>query len=178
MTDAEMMQAARYAAEAIVRKWPRLYEREDVEQEAALWLVEHPERVERARLDSGELYIPQVVAEVLKPLARQAKKDRAKALGVSTRYQSTYTREQVEVILASAWSEADEHPVIVQENETGITAKTDPAYGGNFPVQVLDVRRAMARTCSVEEQRCLFVRYMMGETGRAAAHHALVSRHD
>jgi hypothetical protein len=178
VTDDEMMQLSRLAGEALARKYPYVIEAEDARQDAAEWMLTHTERVERARLDNGHLYIPQVIAEILKALTPGAKQAKAKALGVSTRYQSTYTREQVEVILASVWAEADEHPVIVQENETGITAKTDAAYGGNFPVQVLDVKRAMDRVCDKREQRVLFVRYMMGETGRAAAYHSGVSRHD
>jgi hypothetical protein len=177
MTDDELLTLASASAAAMARYAP-YYAPEDAYQDAAEWLLTHTPRVERARMEDGTIFQKQVRAEVTKALVPKAKRAKAQALGVSTRYQSTYTREQVEVILASVWAEADEHPVIVQENETGITAKSDPAYGGNFPVLVLDVKRAMARVCSTQEQRVLFVRYMMGETGRAAAYHAGVSRHD
>lgn len=178
MTQDELLQVSRLAADALVKKYGALHiEHEDAAQDAAEWLLTHDERVERARLDNQALFLPQVLAEVLKALAPKAKKTKAARLGVSTKYQSTYTREQVEVALGSAWAESDQHPPVV-ENETGIRAKVDAAYSGTYPVMVIDVRTAMERACTKSQQRALFVRYMMGLTGRAAAYHAGIPRSD
>lgn len=177
MDTPEIFDVAHIAATTLSRKYGPYVSYDDARQDAFVWLLEHPKRVEHAKFeDTGQVYIPQLVSEVLVALTPQAKRTKAEALGVSLRYQARYTREQVEVALASVWAEADEHPV-VQPEEGGRQVRSDPTTRGNYQAMVIDVRQAMLEVCTKEEQRVLFVRYTMGVDGaREGGYHAATTR--
>ena len=132
---------------------------DDMTQEAVLWLLEHPRRVERARLDDGTLHRNRLVAEVVtERLAPVARRERREALGDASEDQYTYSARVVEVLLPFAFEQAV--PRAIQQNEGG-RARGNKAEGGSFEVMVMDVRRAVERLGS-SDRAVVFTRAVGG----------------
>lgn len=174
--DDDVLAAARAAARAINRQYPHYAEYEDFYQEGLLWAWTHPQRVEHARLEDGKIYHQQLVSEILRYLVPRAKRAKAQALGVSSSHQSRYTYEAVEAVLTGVW---DPTPTPTPgSQETAGRGRPDPAYGGNYQVSLMDVRGAVEKVLSRNEQRALFSVYHLGATGRAGQHFSGVPRGD
>lgn len=165
---------ARQAARRLVIKYGPYVEFDDMLQEGLLWLWQHPQRVERARDDEGRLYQGRVIGEIQTALIPKAKKIKAQALGVSTRYQSRYSYEAVEAVLPAYW---DPTPTSTPGTpETAGRGTPDPAYGGNYQVALMDIRRAIDLTVSRDNKRLLFTVYGLGATGKAGQYFSHVPR--
>lgn len=163
MPDAQLF-AARKAARYTYQHYAPYVEYEDMLQEGLVWLWRHPERIEAATLDDGQVYQPRLVSEIMRFLTPRAKRAKAQALGVSAKGQSRYTYEAVESVLPALW---DAVPTQTPGTpETAGRGAPDPAYGGGFQVAVMDVQRAYDRTTSREGKRLLFTTYGMGTKGR------------
>lgn len=173
MADGEVF-AARKAARFTHQHYAPYVEYEDMLQEALVWVWQHPERVEHAQFEDGNLNQPQLVSEIMVYLTPRAKRAKAAALGVSTRYQSRYTFEAVEAVLPALW---DTTPTATPGTpETAGRGAPDPAYGGGFAAAVMDVQRAYDRTVSKPGKKLLFVTYGMGVKGREAQYFSGTNR--
>src|SRR5665647_3078528 len=78
---AELFPIAKAAARAVYGGNRDYVYVDDLIQEAMLWLLEHPKRVEHAHLPDGGIYWPRIVSEVCKVLNAYVGKERLEAQG-------------------------------------------------------------------------------------------------
>jgi hypothetical protein len=174
MTEREVDFTARKAARNVTNHYRPYVEYEDMLQEARLWVWQHPNRVEHATMDDGNLNYIQLMSEIMTYLIPRAKRAKAQALGVTNKWQSRYTYEAVCAVLPALW---DEVPTPAPGTpETAGRGAPDPAYGGGFQAAVMDVQRAYDRTVSREGKKLLFTTFAMGTKGREGAYWSGVPR--
>lgn len=158
----ELYRVAQSAGRIVASQFSGVVTAEDMAQEAVLWLLEHPARVNHATLPDGSLAFKRLVNEVVtRRLIPLARKERAEVLGQDPEDRYTYAVRVIELVLPSVF-EAHLPRAVAYSQEPG--AGTDPAEGGNFTAMVLDVRRAIESVCDGEDRRVLFTRAIGGWT--------------
>ena len=129
--------------------------REDMSQEAWLWIYEHPNRVEREDVDT-ELLAYGLIREVGSHVGAIAQKERAHRLGYEASDQYAYGRAQIALALPAVVSGTTEPPAWAQQE---IAQRTDPSEGGNWLALLADMTRAWEKSGLTEQQRELLTDY-------------------
>lgn len=157
----ELYRVAQSAGRIVAAQFPGIVSADDMAQEAVLWLLEHPQRVEWRRLPTGQVHFKALVNEVItRRLIPLARRERAEVMGSDPADRYTYAVRMVELVLPSVF---EEHlPQAVAYGQT--YSATDPAERGNFTAMVLDIRRAIDKVCSAEDRKVLFTRAVGGWT--------------
>jgi len=158
--------ATRAAATIVAdRRYAEFMDLDDMTQEALVWLVEHPTRVERATDERGQLYLGQILAEVGRHLSGIARQEYTRATGRDPLEGARYTPAKVRSLLPATWTgEGPEKPADGQPR-----GKASPARGGDHITGVWDVREALDKTVSRQDQGILFRLYVLGATSEEVA---------
>ena len=159
---AELFPIAKAAARAVYGGNQDYVDVDDLTQEAMLWLLEHPKRVEHAHLPNGGIYWPRIVAEVCKVLNAYVGKERLEAQGYGPIEHYTYSAELVELVLPGAFDPT--YRPRGHDSSDRVTTNSDPATGDNWSAYVADVKRAIDAVCSTEDRKVLFTRSVGGWT--------------
>jgi hypothetical protein len=168
----EAMRAAGVAARLVARRFETFVDRDDLEMDAVEWLLRHPQRIEHATFEDGGVNLGQLVAEIAPVLARTARREKMRALGMDPREQSKYTRVAVERALPAVWD-----PGYRPSRAEGRGA-SDPATRGAWEATVLDMKRAVGEVCTREDERVLFTTYALEARGREAEFFSKTPRAD
>lgn len=156
----QLYEIAQKAARLVAPNHVGFTTEEDLAQDGILWLLEHPERVERAALPDGTLFVNRLVGEVARHLTRLARKERERAGQFVNVDRFAYSAMMVELVLPGVF---DPHYRPPQEDAAGRPrAKTDPAALTNWQTLVADVRTAIEAVCDNVDKRILFARSVGG----------------
>lgn len=157
----ELHRVAQAAGRLVAAQHAGYVTAEDMTQEAILWLLEHPERVDNHTLPSGELHFKQLVGEVVtRRLSKVAQRERDESAGGSPEDRYAYSVRVVELVLPAVFEE--QAPKAISYGQ--VYSTSDPAESGNFNALVIDVRTAIAAVCSSEDRKVLFTRALGGWT--------------
>lgn len=156
----QLYEIAQKAARLVAPNHVGFTTEEDLSQDGILWLLEHPERVERAALPDGTLFVNRLVGEVARHLTRIARKERERAGQLVNVDRFAYSAKMVEIVLPGVFDPNYRPP---QEDAAGQPrAKTDPAALSNWQTLVADVRTAIEAVCDNVDKRILFARSVGG----------------
>lgn len=128
----------------------------DAVQEAMVWLIEHPERVERATTN-GVVNRPRIYAEVAWHLVEWVNRERRQH-GYHPEDHQRYTAGMVEAILPFVWGPLSKP----QSDGNGGGGSADPAVGGDWLALQLDVTRGLA-LLDKTQRAVLLMRFGQGE---------------
>jgi hypothetical protein len=138
----DLVAVARAAAREIGDTGIVGYSLEDIEQDAVLWLLEHPAVTANAQFDDGRYNVAQLVSRLKHELGHILERQR-QAAGPRP-YVSLYDRDVVEAALPVVW-DPEHHPD--REEDAGDTTRgmRDPQAHVRWIVVAADVQRAYAR---------------------------------
>jgi len=159
---AELFPIAKAAARAVYSGNQDYVDMDDLTQEAMLWLLEHPKRVEHAHLPDGGIYWPRITSEVCAVLNAYVGKERLEARGYEPFEHYKYNARLVELVLPGVFDPTYRPPGL--DNSDRVTTNSDPAAGDNWATFVVDVRRAVKAVCSKQDRQVLFTRVVEGWT--------------
>lgn len=130
---------------------------DDLVHEGILWLLEHPTRVERSRLEDGTIWFTRVTAEVQRHLYDLARREREqrRALDPETVHWSPLA---VRRALNHVW---DTEPPQAEAHE--VRGSSDPSEGLTWIATRADLRATIDRELDRDEQAILFRHYFLGE---------------
>ena len=148
----ELTKIAGIAASKVYQRYRDYVTREDLVQEALLWLLEHPHRVERAVLADGSRAISQVVKELTAPLVRYAKAEQDAAIGPVEEAQEFYTSEWIEYVLPGVFDRWF-RPHAVESGDLSEDL---------WSAMVADLEKAVNAVSTNEDRRVLFARSVGG----------------
>lgn len=158
----QLHRLATVAGSRVAAMFPDSVEREDMIQEALLWLMEHPGRVGRQADGDGVLYAPTLVTELMsRHLIPMARRERRARYGWRADGEGRYTPAQVRRLLPAVWTK--ERP---QQEVSEIRPVTDPAEGNTWVTMIMDVEWGMeeALGSAREDRAILFRHYALGES--------------
>lgn len=138
-------------------RYPNVVEREDLEQEAWIWVLEHPARVEerKATEDSG-LGAYRLGQDLWKVMDVYARKEKAARGGYQPEDELFVSDAVINVVLPCVLKGDPTPPV--REGER-VADTSDPAEGGNWLATFMDVQRAWEAADLTGQQRDLLVSY-------------------
>jgi hypothetical protein len=154
--------------ETVSRNIAREFEssaREDLSQDAWLWLSSNPRQAHWWYIEEGELLFSwrQFRRDLTRCLLAVAKKEQAEVMGYEVDDQYAYGRRVVERYLPYVWHNS----VMATIGERAeVKAKTDPAKGGDSAASIMDVREAYDAIIVPGStwDRALFGTYALGLT--------------
>lgn len=132
--------------------------RGDMRQAAALWVLENPGRVNRARDADGVIHMGQVVNEILRHLAGLVEQDRRQSSPRGEGGDGRYTAKAVRRALRDAFEEGQP-----QAEAQEVRVPSDPASGLSWLAARMDVRAAWEQALTPGERGLLFRHYVLGE---------------
>lgn len=140
---------------------------EDLVNEAWAWIAQNPIRCSRWWYDNaaGERRFSRknFLRDIREVMIRQCRLDRLAAQGLEDEDQVTYSAKQLRRYLPYVWHSE----VLAAAGEVNeISAKGDPAKGGDAMVSAMDVRRAYSAmiTPGSRDDKILFCLYALGFT--------------
>ena len=161
---AELFPIAKAAARAVYSGNQDYVDEADLSQEAMVWLLEHPKRVEHARLPDGGIYWPRIVSEVCKVLNAYVERERKATRGYDPIEHYKYSARLVELVLPGVF-DPDYRPPGLDTSDR-VTTTSDPAAADNWAAFVADVKRGIEAVCSKKDRQVLFTRAVGGWTWR------------
>ena len=159
---AELFPIAKAAARAVYGGNQDYVDEADLSQEAMVWLLEHPKRVEHAHLPDGGIYWPRIVSEVCKALNAYVERERRATRGYDPIEHYKYSARLVELVLPGAFDPEYRPPGL--DTSDRVTTTSDPAAGDNWTAFVADVKRGVEAVCSKRDRQVLFTRAVGGWT--------------
>lgn len=133
---------------------------DDLTQEATLWLLEHPGRVDRCVLPDGNYYYPQIEAEVITGcLVPYVERESVFFYRRDTEADYRYTPKVVELALPGVFDSQYRPPFL--QGDDKVTTTKDPTTVDNWTCFVADVSRAMSVVCSERDKKLLFARSVL-----------------
>jgi len=152
----QLHRLATVAGSRVAAMFPDAVEREDMIQEALLWLLEHPQRV--AEGASAEFPVAgSLLGDLMRYLVPLARRERRTRYGWRAVGQSVYAPEQVRELLPSVWTGEG---VVHEASE--VRPAADPAEGNTWLTMVVDVRWAVEECLTDDEKALLFEHYVLG----------------
>ena len=130
-------------------------DRNDLSQEAWLWLYDHPARVERDA-DKPKTASWRLTRDLGAHLGDICRREKAQALGYKPEDEYRYGKAMVALALPAAIAGTTEPPTFVREE---IAKRTDPSEGGNWMALLADMGMAWEHADLTEQQRELLVDY-------------------
>lgn len=161
---AELYRIAHGAATAISTSNAGFVTFDDMRQDAMLWLLEHPSRVEHNRLPDGTLAYQRLVSEVCRPLVTIAQRERREALGYDPGDDYKYSTRLIMLVLPAVFDPDYRPPGLDGSDKVATTS--DPAAADNWTAFVADVKRGIDAVCSASDRQVLFTRSVGGWTWR------------
>lgn len=156
----ELYRVAQFAARKVRSDFADV---DDLTQEAMLWLLEHPKRVDHALLPDGTLFTQRLASEVIeKSLIPYAQAQERQSSGVEPEVQYLYSARVVEIVLPAVF-DRDYRPPFLEQSDR-VTTTADPTTADNWTAMVVDVARAVAAVCSTADRQVLFSRSVGGWT--------------
>lgn len=150
------------SASIITRRYRRYTSAQDLVQEAWVWALERPVKFDgiMAEEDEGERArrLRNALCNHLDKVARRVK---AGALGYEADDEFFYSLGHLRALLPDVYEPALWTSFSASEHE--VSAKSDPAEGGNRVTELSDVSVALGRLAK-GDQRILFLRYGAGDS--------------
>lgn len=134
-------------------------DRNDLSQEAWLWLYDHPARVERDA-DKPKTASWRLTRDLGAHLGDICRREKAQALGYKPEDEYRYGKAMVALALPAAIAGTTEPPTFVREE---IAKRTDPSEGGNWMALLADMGMAWEHADLTEQQRELLTDYYCRE---------------
>jgi len=138
---------ASQVARIVHRKYHTYFDVSDVKQECLVWVLRREKKV-REWLDpdqDAEAYkggVKQLGKTLSRHADRYCRKRKAQSLGYSLEDEAYYSPITLSELLPFVWSDVVETHKIDGERVSG---SGNPAEGGNYVIQLFDIRRAMAK---------------------------------
>lgn len=129
--------------------------REDLSQEAWLWLYQHPARVERDA-DRPKLTSWRLIRDLCGHLGEICRREKAADTGSKPEDGYRYGKAMIALALPSVVAGTTEPPAFAREE---IAKRADPSEGGNWLALLADVGKAWDHAGLTEQQRELLVDY-------------------
>jgi hypothetical protein len=134
-----------------------LAEKEDLEQEAWCWILEHPSRVKELQdHENSAIAAYRLGQDVWKVMERYARKEKAARGGYAPEDDLFVSDAVISVVLPSVLKGDPTPPVRDGER---VANTSDPAEGGNWLATFMDVKRGWERADLTGPQRDLLVSY-------------------
>ena len=141
----EIRAIAYQAARTVHKRYKPYFDVSDVNQELMVWALAHPEKItEWLSPEPGSQEYKDGIKKLGKTMMRNAdricRKMKAQKLGYETRDEQFYSHTVIEDLLELAWVE-----IVNPQEKSGekTSGGGNPAEGGNYIVQLFDVRRAV-----------------------------------
>lgn len=152
---------AAYAAHRKYRDYANL---DDLRQEAWLWILEHPARVEKHQEDGHPRAAGWLISEVIRALEVSCRREKALVDGYEAHDESFYGRGMVALALPAVLAGTTEPPA---RAEAATRSKTDPSEGLTWLAVLADAQRAWEGADLTNAQRDLVVAYYGGDASQA-----------
>lgn len=138
-------------------RYPGIVEQEDLEQEAWVWVLEHPDRVkEREETEDSSLGAYRLGQDLWKVMDAYARREKAQRAGYQPEDEIFISDAVINVVLPSVLKGDPTPP----EREGERVANTsDPAEGGGWLATYMDVKIAWEKADLTGRQRDLLVSY-------------------
>lgn len=161
------------AATDVLRRFRGYIDREDLMQEGHLWVLSHDRRYREYSADEnekrGRYRLRRDVSGAMEKVARAAK---AATLGYDPADEYFYSMRQIVRLLPAAIA----NDLTPAERDGEGSRNSDPAEGGNYPAQVLDVAHAWRAAPLTEEERAVILLHVDGESDQVIADRLGVTR--
>lgn len=142
------------------RNYNGFVDKDDLVQEAWLWVVEHPEQVEAYKNhEQPKLAYWWLQRDLWKVMDAVCRKERAQRLGYDPSDEAFYGKALLEALLPGVLNGA---PVQPQGEVSEIRSGKDPAEGGTYLAMYLDVSRAWKEASLTPRERSI-LRAIYGE---------------
>lgn len=123
------------AVRTVHRRFSQFVSREDLEQEAWLWVYAHQKRWDDLIAANNVNWMS---AAIVAPCEVYARKERAAVIGYDPSDEQFYSKTMLSVVLPHVYNGT--RPTL-----DGPVGSVDPAEGGTWAVIVIDVERALSR---------------------------------
>lgn len=150
------------SASIVTRRYRRYTSAQDLAQEAWVWALERPAKLEAIMAEEDEAERTRRLRNALcNHLDKVARRVKAGVLGYEADDEFFYSLGHLRDLLPDVYDPAGRTSFSASEHE--ISAKSDPAEGGNRLTEVSDVSVALGRL-GKDDQRVLFLRFGAGDT--------------
>jgi RNA polymerase sigma factor (sigma-70 family) len=148
-------------ASSAARRYAGFVEKDDLAQEARIWMLENPGRVrQHQRNPDVKLAAYALGQDMWNNVERYAKKQKARASGYEPDDEVYFSHAMINLVLPSVLRDDTTPPVQAGER---IANTSDPAEGGNWMATWVDVKQAWLTADLTKDQRQLLWDYYFEE---------------
>lgn len=150
---------AAHAARAIHKKYHTYFDVADVRQELIIWILNHENKVNEYLADE-EFGIRKLGKTLRRQADKYCRKRKAQSVGYSLEDEAYYPGSTIVTLLPYVWKDVE--AMHVGDGEK-ITNSGNPAEGGNFIIQIFDIRKALEEL-DPQDRLILQMKYFEGLT--------------
>jgi RNA polymerase sigma factor (sigma-70 family) len=155
----EAQDIAAQAARAVHRKYSTYFDVADVRQELTLWILEHEDKVEEW-LKTDQFGSKKLGKTLRRQADKYCRRRKAQAAGYNLEDEAYYPGSVIANLLPYVWQD-----VAISQVHSGekISNSGNPAEGGNFQVQIIDIKSALD-SLDPQDSLILQMKYYEGQT--------------
>ena len=150
---------AAHVARSVHRKYHTYFDVADVRQELIVWMLSHENKVAEYMADE-ELGIKKLSKTLRRQADKYCRRKKAQIVGYSLEDEAYYPGSIIATLLPYVWKDVE--AMHIGDGEK-ISNSGNPAEGGNFVIQIFDIRKALDEL-DPQDRLILQMKYFEGQT--------------